>query len=241
MTHKFRFFGQSFPSGTILTVGDHWYLSDDDAFHAIKVLRLQNGDSVEVMNGLGFVATGSLSIESSKKAFIKIEKCSVTKSAAYRRGIAVGALKPQNCDEIIPSLVELGVTDIHIFLQEGTAKLRVSEAVLERWNRIIAASVKQCKAAFSPQLHVHSSVPELMQALSVYQRRLRCDADGMQWSHGLSSAHTNVVMVVGSEKGFTDSEVRLFNEAGYQTLSIGAQILRATTAAVAAAVILNQL
>ena len=56
MSHIYRFFGEKVNDGT-------WRLADEEVTHAVKVLRLNDGDLVEVMDGRGLTGHGTLKIE----------------------------------------------------------------------------------------------------------------------------------------------------------------------------------
>ena len=56
----------------------------------------------------------------------------------------------------------------------------------------------------------------------------------MSLTNLLSSETASVAIAVGPEGGWTDAELKLFQDAGWQSASLGETILRAETAAIAA-------
>ena len=55
-------------------------------------------------------------------------------------------------------------------------------------------------------------------------------------------ASDDLILAIGPEGGWTDAEVSLFRDAGWTSASLGASILRAETAAIAAvAIVISEL
>ena len=143
-------------------------------------------------------------------------------------------------DQIIPDLVELGITCIHIFQQAEVAKSRLNQKVIDRWQRIIEGSIKQCKRSWKPQIIIHKSIIDYLSYTS--------DRDGFSkyiaYHEGealLSSvyndkeAKSSIVTVIGGEKGLLETEFTALKQAGYEARSVGPFILKAMTAAVSCA------
>ena len=57
----------------------------------------------------------------------------------------------------------------------------------------------------------------------------------------IGGGERSVAVVIGPEGGFTEDEVAAVREAGYECVTIGKRILRAETAAIAAAAVVMQL
>ena len=101
MSHTYRFFADRLSPGL-------WQLEDEEAQHALKVLRLENEAVIEVMDGRGLVGVGKLSIETKTKVFAVDVVESDTPKDQVCRTIILGALKPGDIDDMIAPLVELG-------------------------------------------------------------------------------------------------------------------------------------
>lgn len=239
--HVFRFFGSRVTDSL-------WRLDDAEAHHALKVLRLPPGEAVEVMDGMGAVARGTLKPTGKESADVDVIESRTEPAEPAGLELAMGALKPGDLDDILPALVELGMTRISIFINEQSGKSRVAEKSLDRWQRIVDASVKQSKRAWRPEVTAFSSLEEWLRALPPQP-----SADEIRWIFAepslLAAATTaplgtppgRIFMVrglVGSEKGFSPSEVRAALDAGFFPVSLGPHVLRARTAAIAAATML---
>lgn len=233
MAHLYRFFGDRISDS-------QWQIDVSEYNHIANVLRLSVGQLVEVCNGKGFWAVGRFEKISKREIQVSAEENFFEESKKQLSEIAVGVLKLQSMDAVVPDLVELGVSKIHIFSQQEVAKSRVNEKVMTRWNRIIEGSMKQCKRAWLPELIVHKSLEEFLSYTSYtesYDRFYAFHEGESLVDRIYKSNKHRVVTVIGGEKGMSPDEVQSLKRAGYEEVSVGSHILKAMTAAVACAAI----
>jgi len=232
MSHIYRFLAKF--------TNDTWKIQDDELKHLRKVLRLKTGDLVEVFDGEGYFASGSLTTIDSQHASLSPENTVFTKPPEQKLRIAAGALKPGLLDDLIPGLVELGVDEIDVFLQESNDKKRISEKALLRWNRIILASVKQCKRPRLTKINVWKSLEDLIGdiPLAEYENKIVFQPNTSEDIVGMKLSHSSVFAVIGGEKGLEESELNILQSNGLKFVSMGPYILRAVTAITASAAIL---
>jgi 16S rRNA (uracil1498-N3)-methyltransferase len=242
VAHRFRFLGEKEPAARGLGA---WLLGEDEARHAAKILRLQVGDEVEVTNGRGDWAVGRIAELKSSGGRVDAEVERSDPRPPFALGVAVGALKPGDVDDVIPALAEMGVDHVRVFGQDGAAKARLAEKAQARWTRILEQAIKQCKRAWLPELAVFGSVDELIAATAGGAAKrivLLPSADatlGELLAAGGSKAAAGgaVELVIGGEQGFSEREEALLEAGGYRKAALGSYVLRANTAAVAAAAV----
>ena len=233
MSHLFRFFGHEIGP-------DRWSIEQDELVHLRKVLKMRAGDTLEVMDGCGRVAKGTLAEVSKELGLVDITSIQITEKPSTKKALAIGALKPGDLDDILTDLVELGLQEIHVFQQTDTAKFRTGDKPKERWQRLIRSAVKQCKVAWCPSITAHDSLHQTLIALADFQQKFVLDATGQ--NHLLESVQrptTSVALIVGSERGLNPGEIEVCQNAQFRMVKMGGNILRARTAAVAAAAILD--
>lgn len=208
--------------------GVHLVLEPVDQHHLGDVLRLRPGAAVEVLTGAGasFVAT-YLGPEP-PQLLVTAEPLSQPALPPLRVGI--GILRGARMDWMIEKLSELGVAAVVPLL----AARCNAQPRLERWRRIARESAKQCGR--SRLLEVEPPV-----ALAEFAAHVRGQLTLVLEPGGEAlGAHAEairaapeVVLVVGPEGGFSDTERRAL--AGLPRLRLGPTTLRAETAAIAAA------
>ena len=237
MSHVYRFCG-------IRTGQLSWVLEEEEHFHALKVLRLTSGSEIEIADGKGWTSRAIItSVGKSTCTFdIHEESYAERLSNGPEIIIALGATKPQSCDEFLPSLVELGVDEIVIFSSESGDKYRMSEKIQERCDRIIKSACKQCKRPWFPRLVWAESVQEVVELFASHDNSSKfvLDPDGSDYSPTRTRPVRTILAVIGSEKGFTLSELSKLDQAGFERIRIGSFILRTVTAAIAATSIFAQ-
>lgn len=162
--HVFRFTGRQIDDQL-------WLLDEEEAWHASKVLRLDEGATVEVTDGSGNLATGTLIRHEKRHGRLdgrlegkqegkrdgKLLGVSVTRQvfsapARARFELVLGALKPGDIDEIIPGLVELGAKKISVYVSQQTGKDRITDRALDRWQRIAVTAMKQSKQVWRTEI-----------------------------------------------------------------------------------------
>lgn len=208
--------------------GQEVRLSEDEARHARKVLRLKPGEQVVVLNGLGLQAEGTLEADGSVSGLHRLPDFN---EPPHARVLALGFLHhPDRLEWALEKAVELGVTHILVLrterCQPGTLKP-------DRAQRILVAAMKQCQRSRLPELRI-----------DVPLSRVKVDFPNLTWwiaHEGFSPQEAKLQdvlggmgVVVGPEGGFSPQEVSNMLAAGARPLSLGTRRLRAETAAVAA-------
>ncbi len=233
MSHTFRFIGQRDAAG-------QWTVTGDELHHLAKVLRLSEGEAIEITDGAGRVATGTIQSIASKTAVLDLGQEVTVPAPKWPVRMLLGALKPGSFDDLLPDLIELGVDHVDVFVHQGDAKSRIAESAVARWQRIIVQAVKQSKRAYVPTLAVHDT---LFQCLTVmpspkgvgHPLVVLAPDSSQPMPTVIATASSGMTIACGGEKGMNDEELRDLKRAGFVPTLLTKSILRATTAAVAAA------
>jgi 16S rRNA (uracil1498-N3)-methyltransferase len=237
MAHTYRFFAERVSAG-------QWRFEDEEATHALKVLRLDAGTVIEVMDGRGMVGVGTLSVESKSKVFAVDVVETMTAQDPVLRCVILGALKPGDLDDLIAPLVELGCDRVIAFRQDDTPRFRVADGARERWQRLVRAAVKQSKRPVLASIDVVDSLEE---ALALVEKASHkwillpgAARDLLTVTQELDGV-TGMAALIGGEKGFSAREESTAKSAGFLPVRLGPWVLRARTAIPAAAVFLGML
>ena len=237
-----RFFFETQP--TDLAAGQEITLPDAVFHHAVRVRRLKSGDACTLFDGSGNAWDVTLTGIDKRRALARIESQqppTPTPLFSVTLALAVTAVEPM--DWALQKGTELGATAFLPFYSERS-NARLNDARQERrsehWRAVIVSACEQCGQNHLPRLSLPQTFDE---ALKTTDPALRffLDADAeptlpaaLHHARTHSPLPTQVFLMVGPEGGFTSDEARAAQAAGWQTVRLGARILRAETAAAAA-------
>ena len=215
-------------------------LTADEARHLREVLRLKPGDEVSVFDGEGreFRATVVQARRESAELQLKDEIAPARPESPLQITLAVALLKGEKFDLVVQKATELGVYKVvPLITRYADIKLRDAADAAKRvmrWQRIALEAAKQSGRAVVPEL----SLPQ--QFTSVLGPSNRCLLFSEREGHELTQIHTHeVTAIIGSEGGWSDEELGEARAAGVQIVTLGGRVLRAETAAITAAALLQ--
>ncbi|HDP69490.1 MAG TPA: 16S rRNA (uracil(1498)-N(3))-methyltransferase [Actinobacteria bacterium] len=231
-------------------IGEYKVSFDEEDSHHIKnVLRLNEGDVIEVCNGLGNLFEVKITSNERNRVCGRIlKKVECKKGDDLRVTLFQAILKGSKMDFVIQKATEIGVVRIVpvftertvVDLQNGKDKKR-----LLRWKKITMEASKQSKRVTVPKIDDPMDLVELPKVLSDFDRILIFWEDEKE--RGIrdvldSLKCSNVAIIIGPEGGFSEREVNLVKGVGGKTVTLGDNILRAETAGlVASAIVLYEL
>ena len=217
-------------------------LTADEARHLREVLRLKTGDDVQVFDGAGreFRAVVSQARREFAELEIKDEIESPRPESPLQLTLAVALLKGEKFDLVVQKGTELGVNRfIPLVTRYADIKLRDEADAAKRvtrWQRIALEAAKQCGRSVVPE--ITQPVP-FASAISENSCLMFSEREGQALNTDLRMDF--VTAVVGSEGGWSDEELDQAKAAEIPIVTLGGRVLRAETAAIAAAVLLQHL
>jgi 16S rRNA (uracil1498-N3)-methyltransferase len=216
-------------------------IEGSEARHMKSVLRLKPGDRIRVFDGEGFEYDASIHRFFDDRVEIKIaRKFPGTRESPVQIGVAQALLKEKKMDRLLRHLCELGVTHWIPFISERSVPRpgqKQISARIQRWNRIVQESCKQCR---------RSKLPRIIETLSfedVLDYGSSCDLQIVFYENESAtlkslmppnSAPSRILLILGPEGGFSDQEIENARAAGCVVAGLGSRILRAETASIAA-------
>jgi 16S rRNA (uracil1498-N3)-methyltransferase len=218
-------------------------LTSDEARHLREVLRLKTGDEVQVFDGAGreFRAVVSQARREFAELEIGDEIESPKSESPLQLTLAVALLKGEKFDLVVQKGTELGVNRfIPLVTRYADIRLRdESDAAkrVTRWQRIALEAAKQCGRAVVPEISTPVSFESVISEASpcfMFSER-----GGQALNTDLETQ--DLTAIVGSEGGWSDEELDQARAANVPIVTLGGRVLRAETAAIATAVLLQHL
>lgn len=228
--------------------GDKITLDSEQTKHLRDVLRLRPGENINIFDGEGKEFSCVIEEIGKRETALKIvaETNPRAPESSLDLTLAVALLKGEKFDLVLQKAVELGVTRL-VPLQTRRADVRLKDAreiekKLERWRKIVSEAAKQCGRAKLMQIENPQSFEKFIEKSSSPNsnnetRVLFSERGGETFSE--IKAGEKFVAVIGSEGGWEDSEIEFARANNFQIVTLGGRILRAETAAISLAAILQ--
>jgi len=221
-------------------------LDTDASHHALRVLRLERGDIIELFNGDGLRYPATLLDTDARAASVQVgspvEACT---ESPLPLSLAQALPSGDKMDWVVEKAIELGVHTIAP-LMSSRSILRLdasrTEKRLAHWRRIAIAACMQCGRDRVPEI---SAPVDLARWLLDRHQLAKAHSDtappGFMLSPRGSTRLAEIVkpqsatwILVGPEAGLSEQEESLAIEYGWQPLRLGPRILRTETAGLAA-------
>ena len=217
--------------------GDHAALTGEHAVHLVRVLRARVGQEFDIVTG-GMVRRGRiLSIDLGRVKFELGEEIPSVPFANITLLLAV--FKFDRMEWAIEKCTELGVSRIVPVIARRTDAHLVSAAPkrADRWCRIALQAAEQSRRAGPPEIAAAIKVSEAVNLPGVVRLVLAESEHQIQLRDAVEPTDGEILLAIGPEGGWTEEEFQLFQRSGWISASLGPTILRAETAAIAAAAI----
>ena len=214
-------------------------LDETESKHAIRVLRLQNGNPVQIIDGKGGFYEAEISDANPKKCKLVIIK---SQKEFWKRNfyLHIAIAPTKNIDRFewfLEKATEIGIDEITPLLTSHSERKTINP---ERLEKIVVSAMKQSLKAYLPVLNEITPVKQLIiNNKSTSKYIAYCD--DIQKIH-LKDAVVrgqDTLIFIGPEGDFSPEEVNLAVENGFKVVSLGVARLRTETAGIVACNIVN--
>jgi len=210
----------------------------DEAHHAVAVRRLRVGEEVVLTDGVGTSARGLVS--STGRRVFEVTVSSVSSAPAPSPSVVVVQALPKGDrgELAVEMLTEVGVESIVPWAAaRSVAVWRAERAAksLARWRSTAREAAKQARRSWFPAVEEMARTSDVAALLSSVDLAVVLHEEAATPLTSLEVSATGMVaVVVGPEGGLTDEELAAFVAVGAHPVRLGAEVLRTSTAGVAA-------
>ncbi|MCR4299743.1 MAG: 16S rRNA (uracil(1498)-N(3))-methyltransferase [Gallionella sp.] len=221
-----------------LPLGGLFDLPPEAAHHAARVLRLREGNRVEMFDGLGNECHGVIAGLGGKRVVVgDITASSVNRESPLQIVLAQALSSSEKMDWVIQKATELGVAEIQpLDTERSVARLSAERAAkrIEHWRQVTISACEQCGRNVLPEIHAPLDIMAWLQQMNALSdTKLILLPLGAASLHSLEKPKGGAVLLIGAEGGFTQAESDAALHCGFSPIRLGARVLRTETAAVA--------
>ncbi len=214
-------------------------LDEDASKHIVQVLRMQNGEQLQLTDGKGNLFTVEITDNNRKKCLVKIVQKSEIQNWQSKITIAISLLKNNTRFEwFLEKATEIGVNEIIPLICERTEKTAFK---FERMKSILVSAMLQSQQCWLPVLHEPVKLANLQISTWETAEKFIAHCEDENNKQPLFAHHSpliNKLILIGPEGDFTQQEIKWALQNNFTPVSLGNTRLRTETAGVVAAVLL---
>ena len=196
-------------------------LPELEASHAARARRLRVGDTVNLLNGKGGIASGEIHRADKRHVDVKVMSFEYIEKTPNRLAIATAIPKGDRQKVMIDMLTQLGVADVFPLMCEHSVT-RYSSNLGEKWQRSAVEACKQSRNPWLPIIHEGLTV-EALCGRNDYSF-VYADGQGGTMAQAVEQARKEalpLLVMVGPEGGFSNAETQFFTGQEIPSLALG--------------------
>jgi 16S rRNA (uracil1498-N3)-methyltransferase len=214
-------------------------LTGDEAHHAVAVRRTRTGEPVALTDGRGREAAGVVSDTGRRLMRVRVEALTHHEEPSPTIWVAQALAKGDRGERAVEMLTEIGVARIIPWAAErsvGQWRGERGDKALAKWRATARESSKQSRRPWFAEVAPLMGTTDLVALIRATELTVALHEEASGSLSQLAVPDTGtVLLVVGPEGGLTDGEVRAMTDAGAHAIGLGSEVLRTSTAGVAAA------
>jgi len=211
-------------------------LSEETSKHIVQVLRMQQGEKLQLTDGAGTLMKAEIVDAHKKKATVRLTEKAFTPQKENKVSIGISLLKNGSRFEwFLEKATEIGATEIYPLLCHRTEKQHFR---YDRMKQILISAMLQSKQTWLVNLHEPTPVNKLITS-SDYTTKLiaHCEDENKNDIKDFSK-QSAVQILIGPEGDFTKDEIDRALTNNFKPVTLGKNRLRTETAGVVAATLL---
>jgi len=215
-------------------VGNTGILDETESHHCIKVLRLQTGDEVSLVDGKGGFYNCIIAMANPKSCVLEIKKSQLEFGKRnFSLHIAIAPTKNiERFEWFLEKATEIGIDEITPIICERSERKILRE---DRLEKVITSAMKQSLKAYHPVLNKLMVFDKFIDAEFSGEKFIaHCMESNRQDLIKLKPESNNFCLLIGPEGDFSEKEIQKSVSKGFMPVSLGTSRLRTETAGIVA-------
>ncbi|QQZ41754.1 16S rRNA (uracil(1498)-N(3))-methyltransferase [Pseudomonas sp. SK3(2021)] len=224
-----------------LSLGEH-ELPEAQAHYIGRVLRMAEGDALQLFDGSGNEFRGTLLEVGKKRVVVRLDESFAGQvESPLQIHLGQGLSRGERMDWAIQKATELGVSEITpIFSERCEVRLKDERADkrLTHWRQVAVSACEQCGRSRVPVIHPPVLLADWIKQTQADLKLVLHPVAEPLISHAKPAT---LAFLIGPEGGLSDAEVDQAQDAGFLPARLGPRVLRTETAPVVALAVAQQL
>lgn len=213
-------------------------VTGDEAHHAVAVRRMNVGEQVVLTDGVGYRVLGEVSDTGKRRLGVKVLEAESTPAPEPEVVVVQALPKGDRGERAVEVLTEVGCARIVPWAAQRCVAVwrgERAEKGLTKWRATAREAAKQARRVWFPEVTPLAQTAEVVQLVSQADVAVVLHEESTRSLNSLTVPPTgSIVIVVGPEGGLTDDERMALASAGAIETRLGAEVLRTSTAGLAA-------
>jgi 16S rRNA (uracil1498-N3)-methyltransferase len=214
-------------------------LDETASRHAVQVLRMKEGETLQLTNGKGWLAVAELTNAHKNKAEVKILSREFQPPQRPLLSLGISLLKnAARIEWLLEKATEIGVIEIIPMICQRTERQAFRH---DRMNGIVISAMLQSQQTWLPVLHQPTPIEQVITSANQPQKLIAHCLESTDKSSitGYANSDENKLLLIGPEGDFTPAEIEQAIEHQFLEVSLGNTRLRTETAAMVGVAVLR--
>jgi len=216
-----------------------YFLSEEESKHCIRVLRLEAGAEVQLIDGKGGLYTAQIKDAHPKRTILQITNV-ITAFNKRNHYLHIAVAPTKNIERLewfLEKATEIGIDEISLIICQRSER---KEAKTDRLNKIITSAIKQSLKAYHPVLNEPQPFSKfLTQPFNGQKFIAHCETGEKADLNSQLVKQSRYLTLIGPEGDFTPNEIADALQSGFKAITLGESRLRTETAALEACFEIN--
>jgi 16S rRNA (uracil1498-N3)-methyltransferase len=209
-------------------------LDETESKHCVRVLRLEKGDQIILVDGRGGYFTAEITDPNPKRCSVKIIRSELNFGLRkFQVHVAIAPTKNiERIEWFLEKATEIGLDRVTPLLCRYSERKEIKP---ERLEKVMVSAMKQSLKAYLPQLDELTKFKDLISQPFDGQKFIaHCEEQHRDLLKDLVIPTQNYLILIGPEGDFSSEEIEMALDAGFRPVSLGDSRLRTETAGLVA-------
>jgi len=214
--------------------GNTYTLDETESKHCVRVLRLEQGDEITLVDGRGGFYSAEITEPNAKRCSVKIIRTEQNRGLQpFEVHLAIAPTKNiERLEWFLEKATEIGIKRVIPLICQHSERREIKS---ERLEKVMISAMKQSAKAFLPQLEQATRFSDLIaQPFDGQKFIAHCDEFKRELLKNTVVPRQKYLMLIGPEGDFSPEEIQASIDSGFRSVSLGESRLRTETAGIVA-------